>query len=214
MSGDEDWLGSLWVEEENETALESNLTLTCAARDIQGPVALPFSTAFTTSIRAIVALCYVLIALAGIILNTLVIVRVAKYKALHTPPFTVALQIIAMNLLHSLVRLFTPANPIANRWVFGEVLCIASGFFAFTTGLLRAILMVVFVIDRYLTVFWTFRYPKYQVKILVYLSVASWLLAMACFCLASLTATLSALPCGPVHTPHTVMRSVPFFPAL
>ena len=100
------------------TPMSPNLPATpvsCAARSIQGPVVLPYSTALTITVRAILAVYYIITTLAGIILNTLVIVLVAKYKKLRTHSFAVALQVVGLDLVRCLVFLAGQINVVANR---------------------------------------------------------------------------------------------------
>ena len=97
-----------------------NVTLSCAARNIQGPVILPYSTALTTTVRAILSLYFIILLLAGAFLNTLVLVLVAKYKQLQTYAFGIALQVIILNLLLMIPTMVALVSTISNQWVFGE----------------------------------------------------------------------------------------------
>ena len=53
-----------------------------------------------------------------------------------------------------------------------------TGFIVISCGQTRMTLMLVFIIDHYLNVFWPFKYPKHQVKIVTSLSVAFWLYSL------------------------------------
>lgn len=164
---------------DSETELTNNFSLTCAAASINRPVMLPYSQTLVTTVRSIQTFFYILIFVFGMFLNTLVIVLVAKYKTLHTRSFAIALQVIVLNLILSCTALLLrPITAIANRWLFGEVICIITGYLYLTFLLLRALLMLVFVIDRFLTVFFLFSYPKHSHVLILTLSVATWVFSI------------------------------------
>ena len=179
MSGD--WLDDLWDMGESGSAY-TNITevdnLTCAASNIQGPVELPYSLTFSVTLRSVQAIFNSLLVFAGVLLNGMVIVLVAKYKKLQTHSIVISLQVVALDLLLSLYILLSVVNSIANRWLFGEYMCALTGMFGFIITLARTFLMFVFVIDRYLSVFWTYFYPKHKVKTILCLSIASWLFSV------------------------------------
>lgn len=160
----------------NNTTSVSDPTLSCAARNIQGPIDLPYSTTLLTTVRAIQSLFLIILFLSGSSLNILVIVLVAKYKKLQTLSFGIALQVVAVDLVLCATSLIRLTNAIANRWVFGEHVCFLVGMYMLVITLVRVAIMLVFVIDRFLAVFCPFAYPKYQMKIIIILSVMSWLL--------------------------------------
>ena len=120
---------------------------------------------------------YLFILLCGTFLNVLMIILVTKYKKLRTLSFAISLQVVVLDLLLMTVLMTSLINIIANQWLFGEVVCSLAGLFTSFSSTLRSFLMCVFVIDRFLAVFWTFSYPKYKVKITVFLSIASWMLS-------------------------------------
>ncbi len=62
----------------------------------------------------------------------------------------------------------------ANRWLFGEYLCSIHGEFSFFAHFMRIILMFTLVIDRFLTVFIPYKYPKYRLKVMCTLSLMVW----------------------------------------
>ncbi len=157
-----------------------NTTLSCAARNIQGPVLLPYPSALTTTIRVIHAVYYILLLICGIFLNTKVIILVAKFKKLQTLSFVTSLQVVVLDMLLCIMRaIIGVANASANRWVFGEHMCSLVGLFIVSTFIVRIFLMFMFVINRFLSVFQPFFYPKHKVKITVSLSIASWSLSLA-----------------------------------
>ncbi len=140
---------------------------------------LPYSSTLTTTVRSFQTLFYILISVSGIMLNTLVVVLVAKYKKLRTRSFAVALQVVVLNLIiSSTVLMLRPITAIANKWLFGEVMCVITGYINLTYLLLRALLMLVFVVDRFLTVFYLFSYPKYSFIVMLTLSVSTWMFSL------------------------------------
>ena len=170
-SGSE-WSGSGWSG--SGYFNDTNLTSTCAALNIQGPVQLPYSDTFAIGMRYAQMIVFLFLFIAGLSLNSLVIGLVAKYKNLRTYSIVISLQIVVLDLFLSALYLISVINAAANRWLFGEYVCAIIGMLLFTSVLVRTFLMLVFVIDRCLSVFWTFRYPKYKVRIISCLSAASW----------------------------------------
>ncbi len=157
----------------------NNLTLSCAAKNIQGPVMLPYSATLLIIIRAFQSLFWVLLLLSAASLNIFVMVLIAKYKKLQTLSFGIALQIVVLDLITSvIVSLVGMVNAINNRWVFGEQVCALTGLIIYMIPLIRSGVMFVFVVDRFLSVFCPFAYPIFQKKIAVILSLFPWLLAV------------------------------------
>ena len=173
--------GDLWNMGESGSAY-TNITevdnLTCAAHNIQGPIELPYSSTFSVTLRSVQAIFNSLLVFAGFLLNGMVIVLVAKYKKLQTHSIVISLQVVVLDLLLSLYILLSVVSSIANRWLLGEYMCAITGMFGFIIALSRTFLMFVFVIDRYLSVFWTYFYPKHKVKVILCLSIVSWLLSV------------------------------------
>lgn len=167
----------------NFTAID-NVSFTCAARSFQAHEDLPYPSAFTTTLRIILTFFYIPTPVVAILLNALVVVLVAKYKKLHTLAFAMALQVVVLNIILSLVvLLLRPVSSIANQWLFGEVYCSLTGYVGMCGAVIKALLMFAFSLDRILSVFWLYSYPKYSFKIMVGLSVLAWLLPMAYFVL-------------------------------
>ena len=161
----------------NTTAfdLKDNLTLTCAARNIQHPVELPFSTALDTTVRVFQFTFSFSLLIIGGVLNTLVIVLVAKSKKLRTLSFGIAFLISGVDLsLVIISNLVIMTNSAANRWLFEEHVCALNGILEFCNSILRSALLFIFVIDRFFTVFCPFAYPKYQRKVISFLLVFPW----------------------------------------
>lgn len=181
------WTDDMWWSGEGGSGITSgsggmnssdNLTLTCAAESIQSAVVSPYSESFSIAMRVIQSALYAVVITFGISLNTFVIVLVTKFKKLHTVSLMVSLQIVVMDLMLSLVLVAGLISAISNQWLFGQHFCIMNGVFLATTTVARTILLFAFVIDRFLSVFWPYFYPKHEVKIAITLSAVSWLLSV------------------------------------
>lgn len=108
-------------------------------------------------------------------LNSFVSFLIVWQKSLHQRTFYLALQMIVANLLQAFVLFSTNfISAVLDRWVFGEDLCVVVGFFIFWMQTSRWILMFLLTLDRFLTVFSPFHYPKHSLKIMVVLSVIAW----------------------------------------
>ncbi len=171
--------GDIWNPEENGSAATDETLLSCYAKALQNQVDLgpPYVSKI---LRYCHMICYLVIYFLGGFLNIIVLMLVLKFKKLHTISFALALQIVIINLIIVLVILFfNIVTSIANRWLFGEYVCAIIGAIQFITYVARIVLMLVFVIDRFLNVFLPFPYPKRRLKIVCTLSVIAWLLVLA-----------------------------------
>ena len=183
----EDGSGDVWEESSGHGAFNSNsvasenLTINCAARNIQGPTSLPYSATLTTFMRMFLFTYLPVLLLAGAILSFLVMVLVVVRDKLKTFVFGIALQVMVIDwtlLLLVLVRLISVAS---NQWVFGERMCALVGMLldVFTTQ--RLFLMSVLVSNRILCVFRPQLYLKLRLKVAVGFSIASWLLPVVIY---------------------------------
>ena len=183
MDFTKDWSGDMpsGFSDFSNTTIINNSNLTCAVRSLEESfIALPYSTPLLTTVRVIQSIFFLTLMLLGPPLNVMVIVLVAKNKKLQTKSFGIALQIVMMDLLLSLTACLSAfISSAANRWVLGEYICGALGFLLVVITRVRTLLMFVFVLDRFLAVFTPFFYPKRQLKIIVVLSIVSWLFAVA-----------------------------------
>jgi len=170
------WMDGLWGEGNGSASEISNL---CASKTIHNITSPPYSMTLHNTIRVISSCFNIATFVLGILLNSFVIYLVAKYKKLQTLPFLVSLQLIVMNLLlSSAVYLLHAISAIANKWLFGEIMCVVTGFvYAAITGA-RSFLMLSFVIDRFCSVFFLYSYPRISKKTMLVLSLVSWLLIM------------------------------------
>ena len=157
---------------------DTNASLTCAARTINIASALP-PPIFITS-RVLQALCVSLIVMFGLVLNFMVLYLVVKYKKLQTLSFAIAIQIAIANLIISIAYgLPSIVNNIAGHWILGLEICSLSSFFGFLVINLRTQLIFIFSLDRFVSVFSPFAYPKYNLRIVVILCIMAWTVSTA-----------------------------------
>jgi hypothetical protein len=169
--------GSVFTETETNNSI-NNSTLTCAAENIQGSIDLPYSSVLIDNIRAFQSIYYFIAILVGFILNSIVVILVAKYKKLQTLSFVISLQIVGLDLVLSVTLFANLVTSVSHVWLFGEHMCAIVGFMVSVTTMARTLLMCVFVIDRFLSVFCPYFYPRHNKKIMVSLSVACWVFAV------------------------------------
>ena len=160
----------------NTTLLMSaNDTLTCAARELQRPIKLPYSPVIAAIMRSFNITYYLLLMVAGISLHTLLFGLVCKFKQLQTLSFVIALKVVAIDFINaSIVMPVRFITAVADWWLFGANFCIAQGYLTLICNYSRTLLMLVLVTDRFLTVFLPYFYPKHRKKIVVCLSLLSW----------------------------------------
>ena len=168
-----------WNDSLNNDSMFINETqsLTCAARSIQQEVT--YNSTSNMVLRSFKIISSILIIIFGVLLNSMVLVLVKKFKSLQTFSFAIALQVIAIDLIRSSIT--HPAilvTAIANKWLFGEYVCILTGFVNFSSILARIVLMLTLVIDRFCSIFMPFYYPNRRRKIMLSLSLAAWSLAI------------------------------------
>ncbi len=157
---------------------DTNASLTCAARTINAATVLP-PLIFITS-RVLLALYVSLIVMFGLVLNFMVLYLVVKYKKLQTLSFAIAIQIAIANLIISIAYgLPSIVNHIAGRWILGLEICSLSSFFGFLVINLRTQLIFIFSLDRFVSVFSPFAYPKYNLRIVVILCMLAWTVSTA-----------------------------------
>ena len=92
-------------------------------------------------------------------------------------------------MLFILTRLPSFFTTMASGRVLGFQTCVAVGFVTISFTLQRMYLMFVFVIDRFLSVFYPFFYEKYRIKITISLSAVS-LVSVPAICLPSIPTSL------------------------
>ena len=156
--------------------MTDNDTLTCAARNIQGAVELSINPYVTLVARCLLVTYYMLVAFFGTVLNCFVFYLVCRYKVLHTISFVFAIQNIVCNIIGSVLVTISFASVLANQWLLGYQMCILIGGLYLLIYLVRAFLLFGLVLDRFCSVFLTFSYPHYQVKLLWCFGIISYLI--------------------------------------
>jgi len=143
-----------------------NDTLRCSARNIQGPVQSPHQPIAAFILRCVLVNYYILVAFFAVVLNGFVIFLVIKFKVLRTLPFAFAIQIAVINIISWTILLpSSTVSVIANQWLLGEAACVVVGVVSSATTL-RNLLLLIFVTDRFCSIFMPYFYPRYQAKIL------------------------------------------------
>ncbi len=141
-------------------------------------------------VRGILIAAKVLIVIVGLPINWFLILLVIKNKTLHTLSFAVAMQVVVLNVF--IVSILVSLNIIslsANRWLFGEYVCAVNGALNLLTYFTRIFLMLVLVIDRFMTVSIPYFYPKYRRKVVFIMSSIVWLL-LGSYCIILLPGML------------------------
>ena len=172
----------------DDSAFNVTEDLICAARSIQEPPApLPYSEALILVEKVYLALIFCFTLIAGTLLNIFVLFLVIRYKKLHTLTFGISLQIVVLNLIQLYgAIIFRLVTVITETWVLGIAVCVISGYIFNTVYNARAFLMCVFVIDRFLSIFAPYFYPRHSKKLIIPLCVS--------FCVISLLLQLLLLP--------------------
>ena len=157
----------------------SNQTLTCAARNIQGPVEFPFfPELLSLVVRCVLILYYMYVCFFGVALNIWTPYLVWKFKSLRNLSFYFAVQISILNIFSSLFIIFPSLVSVtANEWLLGEPMCILLGAVHTIAISLRAILMMILVLDRFCLVFMPYWYPRNRAKIMYTLLPIGYLIA-------------------------------------
>lgn len=105
----------------------ANFNISCAARNIQDSVDLPYTSTYSTTVSVVQSIFFAFNFLVGSFLNTLVIVLVAKYKKLQTHSLLLALQVVVISLMMAVLNAISFVNVIANKWLFCEHVCALTG---------------------------------------------------------------------------------------
>ena len=174
-----------WMSGSADVSPTFNMTdddLTCAARTIQesyAPLPTPHSRALLLAVKIILVLVYYSTFTSGSFLNIFLFYLIIRYKKLHTLTFGISLQIVVLDLLQLFcVNLFDLVTVFSEEWILGAEMCIFIGFISHTVRVARSLFMCVFVIDRFLSIFAAFCYPRYSKKITITHSVVAWVVAL------------------------------------
>lgn len=160
------------------TADAGNDTLTCAARNIQGPVEVSFNPLVLLVIRCLLAIFFMNIAFFGTLLNGFAFYLICRYKQLRSSSFLFAIQIVGSDIVVSAVIVpLSLSSVLANQWQLGEGMCIFTGGLHVCGTILRVLFLAGLVVDRFCCVFFTYTYPRYQTKVLWCISAVTYLVA-------------------------------------
>lgn len=154
------------------------LDLTCAKRTITTSEVTPYSPTANKIIKVVITVYTTPLSVIGAFLNIFFIYLVVKHRKLQTLSFGIALQVVVVNILYSPYLFLGITTALAGEWVFGSHTCVIAGFLSITVLMLRSNLMFVLVIDRFLSVFCPYSYPRYKKKVAVCLSVITWVLVV------------------------------------
>ena len=158
--------------------LNDSQSLTCEEYQVEFGSSVTFPVDPSKLLRSTQIFYYIVCFLVGVLLNLFLILLIIFQKKLHTMTFVLAVQILVSDLFS--VLLFFPtaaANAIANYYVFTG-LCTIIGFAFFFMRNARIYLMSVLVADRFSSVFMPFWYQRNRVKVVVVLSLGSWVLSL------------------------------------
>ena len=155
---------------------ETSDDLTCAARSIQEPpAALPYSEYLVLVTKTYLSFAFSSTFIAGSFLNIFLFYLIIRHKKLHTLTFKISLQMVVLDLLQLYgITLFRLVTVITDEWVFGAGMCEVAGYIFQCLTLARTFIMCVFVIDRFLSIFAPYFYPRHSNKIATTLSVIAW----------------------------------------
>ncbi len=163
--------------------------MTCAAESLQNDT-VSVDPNYQPYVRYVQLVYYIFIFIFGLPLNWFVILLVIKKKALHTLSFAVAMQVVVLNVF--IVSILVSLNIIslsADRWLFGEYVCAINGALNLLTYFTRIFLMLVLVLDHFMTVSIPYFYPKYRRKVVCTMSSIVWLL-LGSYCIILLPGML------------------------
>ena len=153
-------------------------SLSCQEIQYEEGITLQLSATVVDTLRYSQIIYFLATLPLGVIMNTLVIVLVTKFKKLKTATFYLALQVIIVDLIHVIILLpSSTANAIAKTNVFSHY-CSILGAVVFFLRSVRTFIMTVLVIDRFCSVFMPFWYPRHRVKKTVTLSLVAWIIAI------------------------------------
>ena len=115
----------------------------------------------------------ILILISGTILNTLVVYLVSRSKKLRTQAFAVAVQIALANL-GTIIFLGMSQLIFLCKGCFSVEVCIIQGYVIHILVDVRVLLVFLYSLDRFASVFAPFMYPRHNLKLTVINSVSAW----------------------------------------
>jgi hypothetical protein len=152
----------------------STADYTCLAESIKGN-AYNFTHSLALTARIALIVYYAILLLVSAPLNVFMIILILKCKNLRSISFALILQVLFINLLSSVLLTSLVITTVsADKWLLGAIMCIITGVLNYTIMFIRTEIMFCFVIDRFLLVFVPFAYPKHRQKVVLALSIASY----------------------------------------
>lgn len=175
-AGDSDFI---FINESSGSGELDNMSVICAAKEFKLPPLQPDIVQLFSAFRYINILYFATLLLAGVILNSMVLIIVFKYKTLQLSSFAIALQVIVSDLiLTSLIFPTRLISAIADKWLLGDTMCVFAGFINNICYFTRCLLMFTLTVDGFSRVFMPLKYPKHRRKVIAILSVLSWTTAV------------------------------------
>ena len=154
--------------------------LICAQRTLEVNIEEDYPPVFTITASVIQVLFHAALLVGGGSLNLLVITLISRSKELQTPPFLVALQVVCCDLaIAVIVPVSVIFTSIGGRWVLGWHMCVIAGFLLFLTSLMRTVFIAILSVDRFLSVFAPYSYPRKHKALLSVLSLVTWLVVLS-----------------------------------
>ena len=172
LSQDNIFLSGFELEEDDDS-------LTCPAKRLEASVNSTFSSPVGIALRVAQVLYLILVLISGTILNILVVYLVSRSKRLRTRAFAVAAQIALANL--GTITLL--GIPLLIQFIYGQTffnveICIVQGYVMHILVDVRILLIFLYSLDRFASVFAPFMYPRHNLKLTVINSVLAWLVVI------------------------------------
>ena len=150
-----------------------NTSMSCGERRYIGKSSL--STDTEDILRYLLIGYLILLFPFSVILNGFLVLLMAVVKTLHQTVYFLTLQVILLDFALTIVATpITVVSAFAGRWIMGPEFCSTSIFIIHTLRHARYWMMLVFVSDRFASVFFPFSYGKYQTKMVILLSLLAW----------------------------------------
>ncbi len=158
---------------------DGNHLQTCSAEILERPSVFVLSLALDLAVRGMGFVYGMLVVTLGISLNGLIVMLVSVNKKLRNTSFGIAVQISLVNIPLTLVRCpLLLVNQVAGGWIFNSSFCVLTVFLIYVFNSVRTLLVFVFAVDRFTTVFMPFRYPKHHRVITSSLCILAWLVSI------------------------------------
>ena len=119
------------------------------------------------------------ILVSSAILTIFFMAVVVMNKELHKRTFIISLELLFLDLVLVLFLHFPiVTTAFAHKWIFGSVWCFITGAISSLVTYLRSSILFVLTLDRFLTVFYPFRYEKVARKVLTVISIIFFIICL------------------------------------